>query len=64
VGFTLLRRERLAFDIHLGSSEEVRDLLAMTPYYWHAREETRDEIGRLESLETGAEFDLSLFAPR
>jgi 23S rRNA (guanine745-N1)-methyltransferase len=62
VGFTLLRSQRLAFPIRLDGSEAVRDLLAMTPYYWRASQEVREAISGMASLETAAEFVLSTYA--
>lgn len=63
-GFTLVREETLAFPIHLTGPKDALDLLAMTPYYWHAPQEAQARIGRVEALETTAEFVLSLYGVR
>ena len=63
-GCTLVRQETLAFALRLASPEDALDLLAMTPYYWHAGEDVREGIGRTAGLETPAEFVISLYASR
>lgn len=61
-GFSLVRAERLAFPLRLTSAEERRDLLGMTPYLWHASQEAREVVVGGESLETTADFALSVYA--
>ncbi len=63
-GFTLVREETLSFPIHLSRSRDALDLLAMTPYYWHASEEARERLRRLEDLETTADFRIAVYAQR
>jgi 23S rRNA (guanine745-N1)-methyltransferase len=63
-GFVLAQEETLAFPIHLTGPKDALDLLAMTPYYWHAPEEAQARLRRVEQMETGAEFVLSVYTPR
>jgi 23S rRNA (guanine745-N1)-methyltransferase len=60
-GFGLVREEALTFPLRVESAEDLADLLAMTPYYWRARPEVRETIGRWAPLETTADLSLALY---
>jgi 23S rRNA (guanine745-N1)-methyltransferase len=58
--FRLAARLDIRFPLHIGSRQDFRNLLMMTPYAWRARVEKRAELGALDGFETEAEFTLCL----
>ena len=46
-------------DMLLESSEQILDLLAMTPHYWHVKPDQKKALEKLEKLECS--FDMKLY---
>ena len=55
-GFTPVERLRVTYEIHLTSSTDISDLLAMTPYYWHIDAGTQARVQEREGLRTPVDF--------
>lgn len=58
--FELVAREEVRAPLSLGN-QQLRQLLAMTPYVWKARPERRVALEACEQLDTTAAFSLLLF---
>lgn len=48
-GFTLIQQEQVSFDFTLSEPQQVADLLAMTPHYWRAKPDKKQQF--LQSVE-------------
>lgn len=55
-GFTLIRTERISYNMILDTNEKVRSLFMMTPYAYRTPREDRERVLSLASLETEVEF--------
>ncbi len=62
-GFALVRERRLTFDMALESSEDIANLLAMTPLNWRGSREGKARLRAMDSLVVGADFVLRLYRP-
>ncbi|MEW5755519.1 MAG: putative RNA methyltransferase [Pseudomonadota bacterium] len=60
-GFSLREQHILQDQIHLTSSDDIRHLLAMTPYYWHAAPEKQQHVAALTELTTEIEFVVNVY---
>ncbi len=60
-GFCLQDRVVLADKMLLTSSQDITNLLAMTPYYWHLPPERQEAIAALTSLETDINFVINIY---
>ena len=60
-GFRLADRQRLTYDIQLGSQEDINALFSMTPYYYRTGREQQERLSRLDSLCTKADFELLVY---
>lgn len=61
VKMTLVKKERLCYDVTVTGTEQVNALFSMTPYYWRTSVEDKKKLNRLESLKTSLDFDIFLF---
>lgn len=59
-GFELVAEHTVEYEMHLGG-EALRDLVQMTPSYWHITEETVEQLAALENICTKASFTLLAF---
>lgn len=60
-GMSLVKQSTLTFDIHLGNSQQRKNLLMMTPYYWSATQDKKQRL--LENLKTvTTDFAIKVFA--
>jgi 23S rRNA (guanine745-N1)-methyltransferase len=60
-GMTLVKQSTLTFDIHLANSQQRKNLLMMTPYYWSATQEKKQLL--LDNLKTvSTDFAIKVFA--
>ena len=59
-GFELVSEQAVAYEMHLGG-EALRDLVQMTPSYWHIPGETSAQLAALESIHATASFTLLEF---
>ncbi len=60
-GFQFIKREEVRGRISLPGGQAVRDLFAMTPYYWKTGVEGARRLESLPSLETEIAFDFLLY---
>lgn len=60
-GFELIERVILQDNLHLQENQDIADLLAMTPYYWHLPESRQQEISLLAELHTEIHFVLNIY---
>lgn len=60
-GMSLVKQSTLTFDIHLENSQQRKNLLMMTPYYWSATQDKKQ--GLLKNLKTvTTDFAIKVFA--
>jgi len=59
--FTLLEQHHLRFELNLGNSTDVGNLLRMTPYYWQLDESRQQQILSTEALSTEASFVITVY---
>ena len=55
-GFSLVRDERVTFEMSLDSKEEIAALFKMTPYAYRTPKEAADRLYLLDSLKVTADF--------
>ena len=55
-GFCLISDERVRYEMHLTSSDEIRALFMMTPYAYRTGKEERERVLSLDELRTDADF--------
>ncbi|MCL6417395.1 methyltransferase domain-containing protein [Aestuariirhabdus sp. Z084] len=58
--FQCVATERCEFSFTLEGSEQMLDLLAMTPHYWHINPEQKQRLIARKTLTTRADFKLEL----
>ncbi|RRJ85135.1 putative RNA methyltransferase [Aestuariirhabdus litorea] len=59
--FECIATESCQFNVHLENQQQIQDLLAMTPHYWHIKADQRERLAQLPNLTTRADFRLTLF---
>ncbi len=57
--FNLIETRNIHGNMILDSSEQIMDLLAMTPHYWHVKPEQKKALERLDNL--NCSFDMKLY---
>lgn len=55
-GFKLLDSQQLTYSICLENPQDIMNLLAMTPYYWHISSEGRKRAEQARQLQTDVDF--------
>jgi 23S rRNA (guanine745-N1)-methyltransferase len=60
-GFALLSAETICFSLALGDTEQIADLLAMTPHLYRASAEGRAKAAALSTLSVSVEVRLNAF---
>ena len=60
-GFSLIRTERIKYELLLDTSEKIRSLFMMTPYAYRTRPEDRERVCGLASLETEVDFVIFVY---
>ncbi|MRI32750.1 hypothetical protein EOPP23_07085 [Endozoicomonas sp. OPT23] len=60
--FELAESKDVQGTMKLTSSEQILDLLAMTPHYWHVKPEQKQALEKLDNLECS--FDMKLYIVR
>ena len=56
-----IHSSQLHYEISLNSSEQIKALFSMTPYYWRTSLKDRLRLDELQTLTTELEFDIFLF---
>lgn len=62
--FILLAREKAAYSIALENTRDILNLLTMTPYGRHAREDAVERLKKLTRLETEVDINLLVYAKK
>lgn len=60
-GFVELARDRLNFTLELISTEQIEQLLGMTPFAWQSSPQKLEQLRQLERLEVEADFIVQRF---
>lgn len=60
-GFSLSRRERVAYTLTLNTSREILDLFMMTPYAYRTGKKERERLEKLQNLATRVEFLIDIY---
>lgn len=60
-GFSLKSRERVAYEIDLGTNAEITALFSMTPYAYRTGKKERERLENLEKLHTRVEFFIDIY---
>lgn len=63
-GFSLLKRERVAYNLNLSGAEEIRDLFMMTPYAYRTGKKERERLEKMQNLATRVEFLIDIYEKR
>ena len=53
--------ERLKYDIRVNGNENIKNLFAMTPYYWKTSQNDVQKLDKLESLETEIDIIFEIY---
>lgn len=59
-GFTISHQEKLSYSMQL-SGEESLDLLQMTPFFWHAKSEVKDQLAQADNFLCDADFLIRIY---
>ena len=59
--FELLEERRLTYTIDLETSEDIQNLFAMTPYYYHTTAKDKAKLANLSSLCTKVDVELFIY---
>lgn len=59
--FELLEEQRLTYEIEIETSEDVSNLFAMTPYYYHTSAKDKAKLTSLSSLCTKVDVELFIY---
>lgn len=60
-GFTCSDQTRISYCLHLRDSDDIGNLVAMTPYYWHMDTRGREQISSVVELKTEIEIVLTIY---
>ena len=60
-GFSIESCKLVEGHLSLENSIDIKNLLAMTPYYWNINQATSAQINRLQQLETAIEFSVNIY---
>ena len=60
-GFRHIRNKEIRYDINLDNSEDITNLISMTPYYWSITDSMRGRIGEISELKTELDFNIDVF---
>jgi len=60
-GFKLLNHVNISYNIHLESTEDILNLLTMTPYIRHISETEMEKLKNLDSLDTEVDFNIMVY---
>lgn len=60
-GFSLVSSAELRYSIRLTSNSDIRDLFAMTPYYYKSSKEDQSKLESIDTLTVTAAFGLRLW---
>lgn len=61
MGFSVESCELVSSQLALDNATDIKNLLAMTPYYWNINQQTALNIGQLQHLETPIEFSINTY---
>ena len=57
----LLEERRVLFDIEMTSNEDVKNLFAMTPYYWKTSKKDLEKLEGIKSLKTEIDMVIAVY---
>ncbi|MFT5871264.1 MAG: 23S rRNA (guanine745-N1)-methyltransferase [Clostridium sp.] len=60
-GFKLTKSTEVKYDIHVDDSKSVKNLIAMTPYYWTFDNCMREKANDTSELSTQLHFNISIY---
>ncbi|MBO5415765.1 MAG: methyltransferase domain-containing protein [Clostridia bacterium] len=60
-GMELLDERRVLYDIELSSEAQIKNLFAMTPYYWRTSAEDKNKLEGLNSLRTEVDIIIAVY---
>lgn len=60
-GFKHLRHQEIKYNIAMENSEDIANLISMTPYYWSISDSTKAGIGKIHELNTELDFNIDVY---
>ena len=60
-GFTCSNQTRVSYPLHLRDPEDIGNLVAMTPYFWHMDKQTQERVSSMVELETKVDMVLTIY---
>jgi 23S rRNA (guanine745-N1)-methyltransferase len=57
----LIRSERLSYTITVNGNQSIKNLFAMTPYYWKTSQSDVQKLETLESLQTEIDINFEVY---
>lgn len=60
-GFREKSRHKVKYNAHICGTDTVKDLFAMTPYYWKTSKSDADKLSNITELDTLLDFDIVVF---
>jgi 23S rRNA (guanine745-N1)-methyltransferase len=60
-GFKLIKCTEVRYNINVENGEDVKSLIAMTPYYWTFDNSMKDKASNTSKLSTELHFNISVY---
>ncbi|SHH37036.1 23S rRNA (guanine745-N1)-methyltransferase [Clostridium collagenovorans DSM 3089] len=60
-GLKLIFKDEIKYSIDIDNSEDINNLILMTPYYWSIKEDMREEVEKIQHLKTDLNFTVSIY---
>ena len=60
--FKCIDHQEIQYSIEVNNSEDIRNLISMTPYYWSISDETRNDLDNITSLKTTLHFNINIYS--
>ena len=60
-GFRLIEERRVNFEISIDENQDVKNLFAMTPYYWKTSKNDFEKLEKIDFLKTEIDMIISVF---
>ena len=60
---SLLKEEKLSYQIQINSTQKINELISMTPLYWRTNKKNQTKLKETESLNTEVNFIIRVYCP-
>lgn len=61
LNFKSIHHEEVKYKIELNNNEDIKNLISMTPYYWSIKDEVRDNLDKIDNVNTTLHFNIDIY---